>query len=455
MRVLLLAPLAAWLTSFDIAASAERPAPLSERIGIEIDAEERNRYGLFPDVREFEAARIDSTKKAFRLTYTEKYNGELRSRSRSIGRETFEQTRWHVAFSDEFARLAPGDSLASAPATSEGDLLRRIALRYATRKRYDLASAIASDLRQEFAADSAGLWAIEAHPRLDALAGAHRALIWPGALLDQRGRTDLLVFSGLYGIWLGIAIPVALEADDAQAYAAGLLTAPAISVLLAHHAARDASITKGQARIISLGGLFGTWQGLGWSGVSDAAENTVVGAGAVAGLVGIGLAIPLTHAVHFSEGHGEITNSAMYWGGWFGFVESTLTGRNDESDNSPLVDMLVVSGASVITAGIAAHGARLSEGRMRLINLSGILGAAFGGGMALLGQLDDTKGNVAILAAGSIAGLGLGIHWTRNYDQGRDFASADSGPEVEPVFAMRPSGNGRGAVPAAGLRVRF
>jgi len=453
--LLLLAPLAIWLVPLDSAMSAERPAPLSDRVGAEIDAEERTRYGLFPDVHEFGMARFDSTKKAFRLTYTENRDGELRSRSRSVARDAFEQTRWHVAFAEEYERLAAGDSLARIPATSEGDLLRRLALRYASRKRYDIARTIASDLRQDFAADSAGMWAAEALPRFDALAGPRRALIWPGSLLDQRGRGDLLVFSGYYGLWLGVAIPVALQAEDAQAYAVGLLAAPAISLLLTSQATRDASITKGQARIISTGGLLGTFQGLGWAGLSDADGNSVVAAGVAAGLAGIAVAIPLTHAVRFTEGQGEITNSAMWWGGWFGLVESSMTGRNDESENSPLVDMLVGSDIGVLTGAIAGSGARLSEGRMRLINLSGVLGVAFGGGLILLAESEEGSTNMAILGAGSIAGLALGIHWTRTYDEGKDLAAAEDGPAFEPVLSMRGGERGKGSVPTMGLRVRF
>ena len=453
--LLLLAPFATWLAPFDAAMSAERPAPLSERVGVEIDPEERTRYGLFPDVGEFGAARFDSTNKAFRLTYTEKRQGESRSRSRSVGRDAFEQTRWHVAFTDEYERAAAGDSTSRAGVPSEGDLLRRLALRYAARREYKLARTIAADLSHDFAAEPSGAWATEALPRLDALAGPRHALIWSGSLLDQRGRSDLLVFSGYYGLWLGIAIPVALGAEDAQAYAAGLLAVPAVSILLANQATRDASITKGQARIISTGGLLGTLPGLGWAGLSDSDGNSVVAVGVAAGLAGVAVAIPLTHAVRFTEGHGEITNSGMWWGGWFGLVESAMTGRSDESEDSPLVDMLVGSDIGVLAGAIAGSGARLSEGRMRLINLSGVLGTAFAGGLILLAESDDGSTDMAILGAGSVAGLALGVHWTRNYDDGKDIAAAGDGPAFEPVLSMRAGARGQGPVPAMGLRIRF
>ncbi|HEU4335132.1 MAG TPA: hypothetical protein VFT32_11605, partial [Candidatus Eisenbacteria bacterium] len=406
-RLALAAILAALVTpaaaAVAAAATSAAPAvPLTDRVGPEIDPTERARYGLFPDLREFETARFEPAGDGYRLVYAERVSGSPRERSRSVSRAGFEQTAWHLAFTDEYESLAGSDTLAAAVGAVP-DLLRRLALRYASRRRYDLATAIAADLRAGFADAPAGAWATEALPRFEALSGPRRALFWPGSLLDQRGRTDLLVFSGTYGLWLGTAIPVALDADDAQAYAAGLLIAPAACVLIAANVTRDRPIPKGQATVIALGGQLGTWQGLGWSGLGEADGEEVVAAGVVTGLAGILLAVPLSNAVGFTEGHAEITSAGMYWGGWFGLVESILTGRDEDDEDSPLVDMLVGSDIGVVTAGIAARGARLSEGRMRLINLCGVLGAAFGGGLALLTEADDDQAVIGLLGAGSIA----------------------------------------------------
>lgn len=437
------------------AAGAEAGATesLSDRLGPEIDSAERSHYGLFPDLPGFGTGRFDSSKGAYRLIYKEVGDGGARQRGRTVSLEAFRQTAWHVAFVEEQEATAGGDGV--PPSLSEPDLLRRLALRYASRKRYDLASAIAADLRDVHAAEPAGTWAMDAIPRLEALAGPRRALIWPGALLDQRGRTDLIVFSGYYGLWLGIAIPVALESEDAQAYAAGLLAAPAASVLLAVNATRNASISKGEATLISLGAHLGTWQGLGWAGRSDTDGNQVVAIGVATGLAGIALAIPLSKAVHFSEGHAQVTNSAMYWGGWFGLVESVLTGRDQKSDDGALVDMLVGSDVGVLAGAFAARGVRLSSSRMRLINLSGVLGIAFGGGIVLLTEADDDVAAMAMLGAGSAAGLLLGTHWTRAHDQGKDLAAGGRSPAIAPVLALRPGGRDRAPIPTAGFRVSF
>ena len=259
----------------------------------------------------------------------------------------------------------------------------------------------------------------------------------------------------MYGLWLGTAIPVALEADDAQAYAAGLLVAPAACVLLAATVTGDRPIPKGQATIIALGGQLGTWQGLGWSGLGDADGEDVVATGVATGLAGILLAVPLSNAVGFTEGHAEITNAGMYWGGWFGLVESILTGRDEDDADSPLVDMLVGSDIGVVTAAIAARGARLSEGRMRLINLCGVLGTAFGGGLALLTESDDDQAVIGLLGAGSVGGLALGIHATRAYDRGKELAAAGGGTALQPILAMRSTGRRGAAVPTAGVRISF
>ena len=430
------------------ATAAAPPVPLSERVGPEIDSGERTRYGLFPDIREFESGRFESSKDRYRLVYVERGG---HSRSRSISREAFQQTAWHLAFTDE-SESAAGDATA---APSEPDLLRRLALRYAARKRYDLAREIASDLRDGYPAEPAGVWAVAVLPRFDALAGPRRAVIYPGALLDQRGRTDLLVFSGYYGLWLGTAIPIAFEAEDAQVFAAGLLSVPTACVLIAANVTRNAPIPSGQATIISLGGHLGTWQGLGWSGLSDAEGHEVVATGVAAGLAGIALAIPISNAVEFSEGHAQVTNSALYWGGWFGAVESVVTGRSDGSEDSPLVDMLIASDVAVLATGIAARNVRLSKSRMRLINLCGVLGTAFGGGVVLLTESGSEEVAMGVLGLGSVAGLIVGVNATKNHDLGKDLTLGGRGPAVEPVLAMRSAGARRASIPTAGIRVSF
>lgn len=431
---------------------------LGDRIGPEIDTDERDHYGLFPDLPRFRSGHFEASGGGYRLVYTETEDGDARMKRRSITKEAFQQTAWHVAFVDEHdadpiggAMVAGADS-SGAGAMSEPELLRRLTLRYAARRHYDLARLLAADLHEAHPSTPAATWAVDRERRLTALAGPHRALLWNGTLLDHRGRTDLIVFSGYYGLWLGIAVPAALEAEDAQAYAAGILVAPLATTLLAVNATKQGSISRGHATMISLGGHFGTWQGLGWSGTTDAEGHEVLAAGIAGGMAGILLAIPATKTI--GEGHAVITNSAMYWGGWFGLVESVLTGRDDDTENSPLIDMLVGSDIGLVAGAIAGRNAKLTTGRMRLINLAGVLGTAFGGGFALLTETED-EAAMAMLGGGSVVGLILGTGWTKTYDRGKDIAGAPSSHDVQPILSMRPAGRGRRPLPTLGLRVSF
>jgi len=443
------------------------PASLSETIGADIDSMERDRYHLFPDIRGFESARLVRLENgAYRLEFVARGASGSTTKSRRISAEAFEQTRLHVALTEAYLRQP---AIAGPDSANEAELLHRLSLRYASQARYDIASVLAEDLRGAFPETDHGRWASETAPQMEFLVKRRRAFIWPGALLDQRGRTDLLVFSGYYGLWLGVAIPVVFESESAQAYAAGLLLAPPICIVAANAATKEANIPQGQATIISLGGRLGTWQGIGWSAMSDADGNTTVGAGVLAGLGGIAAAIPVAKAGGFSEGHAAIMNSALYWGSWFGAVFGVLANHDETQDHGILPDMLIASDTAILGAGIAARNVRLSKGRMRLINLAGVLGTAMGFGVDLLFEVDNEEPVFAIAGAGSIAGLAIGSAMTRRYDQGKDLAMAHAANPVvatspaaprptlrAPLFSVRNSaGAGGRPIPAVSIRIDF
>ena len=430
--------------------AASSPVSLNETIGSDIDVRERDAYHLFPGVPGFVHARlVQSGKNGIRLEYIYQKGSVTHTRSHKLPPEALEEIRLHVALVDAY-NASEGLSLDSlGPAAA----LKVMVLRFASETRYDLATGVVNYLGAGYPQTYEGQWAQEYGPQISALAHHPQALFANQSFVDQRGRGDLIVFSGLYGIWLGLAIPVTIEAEDAKSYAAGLLIAPPMAVLIASSATRNADITEGQATMISLGGKLGTWQGLGWSSMSDASGNRVVGTGVATGLAGIVSAVILTHATQFSEGHAAITSSSMYWGGWFGLVVAELA-DHDQVDHGVLRDMLLGSDALVLTSAIAARGADLSEGRMRLINLSGVLGTVAGFGFDLLTEVQSGKVAISVAALGTVAGLSAGAAATRNYDHDRDARSASDGLSVEfPRLSMR--GDGKGRVPTVGVTARF
>ena len=89
------------------------------------------------------------------------------------------------------------------------------------------------------------------------------------------GRVELRVWSTLYGGWLGLAIPAALGVDDPEPYGLGLLVGGPAGFLAGRMIAGSRDITEGQARAITLGGTWGSWQGLGWAQVLDLGGESI------------------------------------------------------------------------------------------------------------------------------------------------------------------------------------
>jgi len=391
---------------------------LSDSIGTEIDQTERASYHLFPDINGFQSARILQSGDAnFRLEYScQNEQGIIQHQVKKISATAVELTRLHIQLTNDYRKLATAKALSPQ---EEAALLYRLALKYASQADYEMTEKLLEDLIAEFPSSEYALKIQEAQLNLGQLVKNRKALFKKGALLEQGGRTNLLIFSGYYGVWLGIATPMALNASSEKAYAAGLLIGAPASVLLTHELTKSANMSVGRATMITLGGHLGTWQGLGWSGIADWEAEGVVGMGELAGLVGIGAAAYLTSQYDFSEGHAALTSAGLEWGAWFGFVFAMIA---DHKDDQVLRDMLIGSDLFVLTTGLTTRNVQMSNTRVRLINLAGVMGAVFGFGLNLLLEVDDTATAFGIAGLGSVGGAIIGKNLTRNFDRNKDLA---------------------------------
>ncbi|MCP4581423.1 MAG: hypothetical protein GY839_07370 [candidate division Zixibacteria bacterium] len=396
-------------------ASPDSPGPepvnLSPRIGQEIDSGERDFYHLFPDIKGFikaEFFRISPSE--YKLSYVYNDNGIAVNKERKITSEAFELTRVHTELTDKYYAL---DRQKSDSLITESGLMYKLSLKYASRANYELSRQLLADIIKEYPDSPIALKADSTNNSINQIWNSKKVLFVKGSLIDHSGRTNLLIFSGYYGLWLGIATPIALKADSPQLFALGLLLGAPLSIYTAGSLTRDGSISRGKATMISLGGHLGTWQGLGWASKGNNEGSAVVGIGEISGLVGILSANYLSNKIDFTEGHAAIMNSGVNWGGWFGVVFSSIV-----KDDEILRDMLIGSDVAVIGSGILAKDSRASNGRIRLINLAGIVGMVAGFGLDLMFQVDDSGGVMAIAGAGSVAGLLAGVNLTKNYDKG-------------------------------------
>jgi hypothetical protein len=251
---------------------------------------------------------------------------------------------------------------------------------------------------------------------------------------ERSGRTELLVFSTLYGAWLGVALPLAAESDSPEAYGVGLLLGAPAGFFAARQYAKAKMPTYGQTRAITFGGMWGTYQGVALAELLDLGDetevfceqpdgpcfeqttdgdaSTYVTAAVAGGLVGIGTGLLLARKP-ITAGTAATATLGGMWGTWFGFALSYLA---DQRDDGLLAGTMIGGNASLIALGLLAPRWQLSESRARLISVGGLIGGLAGGGLLLIAQPDDDNMAIMFPLVGSAAGLALGTYWTRNRD---------------------------------------
>lgn len=254
---------------------------------------------------------------------------------------------------------------------------------------------------------------------------------------SRGGRAELQVWGTLYGAWLGVAVPLIASADEPEPYGIGLLLGAPAGFFASRAYARSRPISVGQARAITLGGTWGTWQGLGWAKVFDLGAETqdicldpgicyeaetgddteeVVAAAVAGGIAGIVIGALISHKP-ISPGLATTVNFGALWGTAYGLAGGVIAA--DAKDDELLVWALLGGNAGLLTTAIFGPTWQLSRPRARLISLSGLIGAIGGFGIDLLAQPDDDAVIIGIPALTSLAGLAFGAWSTRNYDADR------------------------------------
>ena len=246
---------------------------------------------------------------------------------------------------------------------------------------------------------------------------------------EGSGSVELRVWATTFGLWLGVAIPAWLGADQPEPYGAGLLLGGPAGHFGGKVLAESLDLTEGQARAVTLGGTWGTWQGFGWAEVlelggqencfrgpcfdSGPSDEARFGAMVLGGLSGIAAGALLSRKP-ISRGVASTANHGALWGTWFGVATSILMDF-DEGDQ-PLTGALIGGNVGLLTTALLAPGWNISRNRARLVSIAGVIGGLGGLGLDLLFQPDDDKTLVAIPFATSLLGLAIGAVTTRDSD---------------------------------------
>lgn len=299
-------------------------------------------------------------------------------------------------------RARAQEPVAADPAAT----LYRAALTLEAEQAYDLADALMDHILRHY-------------PESEAAAAIRRARARPESRrLDSSGRTELVVWSTLYGLWLGVAVPGMFGADSPEPFGLGLLVGGPLGLWLSLASTKDRPISDGTASAISFGGTWGTWQGLGWAEVlassevcpdiggcydEDPSGQTVVGYMVGGGLLGLAAATGLARRRDITPGTATTVSLAAMWGTWYGYTASVLAGFDD--GHGGITSALLGGDLGLLVgAGIAQH-SHPTRNRARIVSIAGVAGALAGLGLDLLVQPNDGKAAIAIPAATSALGL--------------------------------------------------
>ena len=208
--------------------------------------------------------------------------------------------------------------------------------------------------------------AAERKRRLDEL-GLHQGDRGPG---DQAGRTGALVYGTLYSTWLGVGTAIVAGADSDQALAAGMMSGAPAGLLTTHLLTRDAALSPGQAALVRLGGLWGTWQGFGWTVASgdEPSDRRLTAFSMAGGLAGIAGSAALTRVADVSTGDASLLDYAGLWGTWFGFCLSVMA---EADDDGVLKSSLTGGNLGLAAMAMLVPRIELNREQARLINLGG------------------------------------------------------------------------------------
>ena len=184
----------------------------------------------------------------------------------------------------------------------------------------------------------------------------------------------------LYGIWLGAAIPAALDVSGKRAAGFGILVGGPTGFLAARAVTRARPLTKGQAGAITWGGTWGTWQGLGWSIVAlwndGDTERKILTSAILGGAAGVAAGYGVSRE-EIPAGLSLSVQFASLWGSWFGFLTSyVIYGPDDEDfdERAILSGTLLGGNAGLVGMAFAGDDWGLSVSRARIISLAGIMG---------------------------------------------------------------------------------
>jgi hypothetical protein len=264
----------------------------------------------------------------------------------------------------------------------------------------------------------------------------------PGAAADRGGRGELILYSTVYGIWVGDAIGVLANVGDPKAYALLSVGGGAAGAGLAAFLTRTGPMSEGRASTIDSAATWGTFNGAMIAALSDADGRGVVGAAVAGGLASLATAALVTSERAPSAGSAALASSGGIWGLGAGLLSLAVLG-----DSTAHTQQLVVLGAAdlgLVAGAVVGSRIEISRGHVLILDAGAVLGTLAGLAVPLIA--DDRRSGAYGVAG--LCGLGAGVATAAWLS--RDWEAPETRVSAAPVVMRLPGG----AV-AAGIRASF
>ena len=263
----------------------------------------------------------------------------------------------------------------------------------------------------------------------------------------NEGRGRLVLWSSLYGIWLGVAGDILMDVNNVQPAVllpmVGMGVALGASlVITSHH-----PVTTGQAWTIITGLDYGSVNGALWGGGLGLSAKGVVGLSLATSVAATPIAVFVASTRRPKAGDVELVRSSLLWGTTAGLLAAAAF-----SSSSTSAESAWRTGAIAMDVGLAAgiglaNSFDLSRNRVLIIDAGAIGGGLFGLGAAFLAGGNHVSGQAVAAGAlgGLVAGIAIAAVATHNLDANDDQARA---PAYPALFARDPDGHWAVGMPA-------
>ena len=226
-------------------------------------------------------------------------------------------------------------------------------------------------------------------------------------------RAELALFQAMHGIYAGIEVCLAAECEEAEPIL-GLALAGGIVGAAASLSIDD--VRPGTRALANSGTVWGAFNAgmLLWATEVDLGPGIGLGllAGQGAGL-GIGIALDRKRP---TAGQVALANSGGLW--TLALTGLTLAAIQPDTNENTLPVILMVAGDAGIGVGayLASRYPWVSRAQTFVLDAGGIVGGVAGGGLGVMltGDFDD-RSTYAAAAVGVAAGLGAAAYLTRNW----------------------------------------